>query len=115
MRYYTLLHGTRSALEAAALLKRERSLFGGRESSSPESGFSRGRQIAMEAQKLSLPDTEIQGRELLSSELSRLFTAVQSPSMSLETGLDNSVGELRTVVSTDYREASGLPCRALAR
>ncbi len=115
MRYYTLLHGTRSALEAAALLKRERSLWGGWESiwrprEKPDSG-----ELAMEAQKLSLPDTEIQGREFLASELSRLFTAVQSPSMSLETGLDDSVGELRTVVSTDYREASGLPCRALAR
>ncbi len=69
----------------------------------------------MGAPKLSLPDSEIQGREFLTSELSRLFTAVQSPSMLLETGLGDPVGELRTVVSADYREASGLPARALAR
>jgi hypothetical protein len=115
MSYYTLLHGTRNALEAAALLKRERSLFGRWESiwrprEKPDSG-----EIAMGPQKLSLPDTGIEGREFLASELSRLFTAVQSPSMSLANGLDDQVGELRTVVSADYREASGLPSRALAR
>ena len=69
----------------------------------------------MGAPKLSRPDGEIQGKAFLTSELSRLFTAVQSPSMSLESGLDDPVGELRTVVSADYREASGLPARALAR
>jgi hypothetical protein len=67
----------------------------------------------MGAQKSSLPN--IDGREFLASELSRLFMAVQSPSRSTGIELENPVGELRTVVSADYREASGLPSTALAR
>jgi hypothetical protein len=70
---------------------------------------------AMGALKSSAPDIEMQGKEFLASELSRLFTAIQSPSMSLGNGLDEQVGELRTVVSADYREASGFPSSMVAR
>src|SRR6266851_9836041 len=111
MRYYRLLHGTRNALDAAAVIT---TLFGAWKpfwrQENPNHGVP-----SMEARKSSLPDAKIPGREFLASELSRLFTAVQSPSMSLETGLDHLVGELRTVVSSDYREARGLPSIALAR
>jgi hypothetical protein len=69
----------------------------------------------MEAVKSSAPGIEIEGREFLTSELSRLFTAIQSPSMSIGNGLDAPVGELRTVVSADYREASALPSTMIAR
>lgn len=69
----------------------------------------------MGAVKSSAPDLEVQGKEFLAAELSRLFTAIQSPSMPFGNGLDESVGELRTVVSADYREASALPSSMLAR
>ena len=69
----------------------------------------------MRAQKSSLPESETSSRELLASELSRLFIAVRSPSMELETGFDDQVGELRTIISSDYREARALPSSALAR
>lgn len=67
------------------------------------------------ALKSSVPDIEMQGKEFLTAELARLFTAIQSPTMSLGSGLDERVGELRTVVSTDYREAAGLPSTMFAR
>ena len=69
----------------------------------------------MGAVKSSAPDLEVQGKEFLAAELSRLFTAIQSPSMPFGNGLDESAGELRTVVSADYREASALPSSMLAR
>src|ERR1700730_9673337 len=101
MRYYTLLDGTRNALEAAAVVNEERSLFGAWEPfwrpAKPELGG-----YSMGPEKSSLPEIESQGRDSLASELSRLFTAVQSPSMSLAIGLDDPVGELRTVISSDY-------------
>jgi hypothetical protein len=69
----------------------------------------------MGAVKSSAAELEIPGREFLASELSRIFTAIQSPSTSFGTELDESVGELRTIVSADYREASALPSSPLAR
>jgi hypothetical protein len=106
-----LLYGTRNALEGSGgreygALAIQRLLAGKAESRGEHS---------MGAHKLSLPDTEIHSREFLASELSRLFAATQSPSISLETGLGDPVGELRKIVSSDYRESSGLPSRALAR
>ena len=60
-------------------------------------------------------DVQVPGKEALTSELSLLFTAIQSPSMSLGDGLDERVGELRTIVSADYREAAALPSNQSAR
>jgi hypothetical protein len=57
----------------------------------------------------------MQSKEFLTSELSHLFRAIQSPSKSFGIGLDRRIHELRTVVSADYREASGLPSHAFAR
>lgn len=60
------------------------------------------------------PDTAIPGKEFLASELSRLFTATQSQSISFGIGLDERIAELKTVVSTDYRETPALPCGSFA-
>jgi hypothetical protein len=54
-------------------------------------------------------------REFLASELAQLFRAIQSPTMSFGNRVDERIGELRTVVSEDYREASGLPSSEFAR
>jgi hypothetical protein len=71
----------------------------------------------MDKPKRATPDTGVQGKEFLASELSRLFRATQSPSpsMSFGSGLDERIAELRTVVSADYREASALPSGSFAR
>jgi hypothetical protein len=81
----------------------------------PAAGQGGSGDYAMGAVKSFAPDLEVQGKEFLATELSRLFTAIQSPSTPFENGLDESVGELRTVVSADYREASALPSSMLAR
>jgi hypothetical protein len=81
----------------------------------PAAGQGGSGDYAMGAVKSFAPDLEVQGKEFLAIELSRLFTAIQSPSTPFENGLDESVGELRTVVSADYREASALPSSMLAR
>jgi hypothetical protein len=65
--------------------------------------------------KSSVPDSETQGKEFLASELARLFTAAHAPSMPLERGLEETIRELRTVISADYGEASGLPSRKFSR
>jgi hypothetical protein len=65
--------------------------------------------------KLSGPNIKIEGKEFLASELSQLFRAIQSPSTSFGNLVDERIGELRTVVSSDYREASGLPSNLFAR
>jgi hypothetical protein len=65
--------------------------------------------------KSSGPDIEMGGKEFLASELSHLFRAIQSPSRSFGNLIDERIGELRTVVSADYREASGLPSNMFAR
>jgi hypothetical protein len=65
--------------------------------------------------KSSGPDIEVEGKEFLASELSQLFRAIQSPSKSFGNGVDERIDELRTVVSADYLEASGLPSNMFAR
>lgn len=72
-------------------------------------------EISVVALKSSEPDVKMHGKEALTSEPSRLFTAIQWPSMSLGNGINERIGELRTVVSADYREASGLPSSKFAR
>ena len=61
------------------------------------------------------PNIKVEGKEFLASELAQLFRAIQSPSMSFGNRVDERIGELRTVVSEDYREASGLPSDMFAR
>jgi hypothetical protein len=60
------------------------------------------------------PVIELPGREFLTTELSHLFQAIQSPTRSLGDGLDQRLHELRAVVSADYRDASAFPSHALA-
>jgi hypothetical protein len=68
------------------------------------------------SKKKSAPKIETPGKEFLATELSQLFSAIQSPSsVSFGQGLDERIGELRTVVSADYREASALPSNVFAR
>jgi hypothetical protein len=57
----------------------------------------------------------MQGKEFLAAELSHLFSAIQSSSASFGNALDERIGELRTVISADYREALGLPSTMLTR
>ena len=59
------------------------------------------------------PNIKVEGKEFLASELAQLFRAIQSPSMSYGDRVDERIGELRTVVSEDYRDASGLPSTCL--
>jgi len=86
-----------------------------RTDSGPVDGSSRTWSPRDWALRSSAPYVEMHGKEFLASELSRLFTAIQSPSRSLGNGLEQAVGELKTVVSAEYREASGLPSSMFAR